>query len=111
MPYLSTWSTNGQSTLAELMTVIASAFSAQPPVYSTAAAAQPVQPQAIQNRPQTSQGYPVAVATARAVAVPAVATAQAVPVAGRPAPTRQEQAVTSLTREAQARWARALEPI
>lgn len=109
MPYLSTWSTNGQSTLAELMTVIASAFSAQPPVYSTAAAAQPAQPQAIPNRPQASQGYPVAVA--KAVAVPAVATATAVPVAGRPAPTRQEQAVTSLTREAQARWARALEPI
>jgi len=99
LPYLSTWAAN-TSRPSELMTFIASAFSAQPPVYAKTAAPA-VQPQAVARATATpSQGYPVAVAKAVPVAV-----AKAV------ALSPHEQAVRGLTDEAKKRWGGVLEPI
>jgi len=98
LPYLSTWAPN-TSTLSELMTFVASAFSSNPPVYAKSAAA----PQPPVARAVASQGY----------AQPVVAVAKAVPTAVAKAVTLspREQAVRALTEEARKRWPSALEPI
>lgn len=105
LPYLSTW-TQAQSTPAELMGHVASAFSASPPVYSKQqATAAPQQPVA-RATATPSQGYSqLPVAVAKAVPVVPTAVAKAVTLSPR------EQALRHLTEEAKKRWGGVVEPI
>jgi ESCRT-I complex subunit TSG101 len=91
LPYLSSWNSRSSS-LTELVQTIASAFSAAPPVHSTASA-QPPRPAA----QATPAGYPVAKAT------PLVSHAQP---AGQLQPplSEKQRAVQALTAEAKSRW-------
>jgi len=103
LPYLSTWDVN-TSTLAELMTFVASAFSSSPPVYAKAAGA--TQPPVARATATATQGYAQPARPAVAVARPVpTAVATAVPL------TEREKAVRALTEEARQRWPSALEPI
>eukprot|EP00930_Biecheleria_cincta_P051113 TRINITY_DN36271_c0_g1_i1.p1 TRINITY_DN36271_c0_g1~~TRINITY_DN36271_c0_g1_i1.p1 ORF type:complete len:361 (-),score=67.03 TRINITY_DN36271_c0_g1_i1:62-1144(-) len=99
VPYLSSWTSQG-SNLRELIAILTSIFSSDPPVHSTGSAsttpyAQPAQP----------------VATVAAQPVQPVATVVATPVVARPQPDMRDILTNEVTALLQERWSQVVEPL
>merc|ERR1740116_707156 len=118
LPYLNAWSSH-RSTLPDLLTIIASTFSSQPPVYSPAGApAAKPQSQASgagQQQPRPPVPRPVATVSAYPVPGHVAGPVQAIPVAtATPVPkaalSEKERLARDFERQVRARWLQLLEP-